>query len=91
MSALPCPHCSAAALVRTSQQLTPLIRKSWHRCENLQCGHTFVSFTEVAYTMSPSATPRPGVLLPLSQHVQRKALSENMRTAPDGRDPITPP
>lgn len=91
MRGLPCPHCHAPAKVRTSEQLSPLLRKSWLCCQNLECGHTFVTFTEFCYTLSPSATPRPGLALPLSPHVQRKDLEESMRFAPDGQDPAPAP
>lgn len=73
MSAIRCPHCDAAGKVCAHQQQSPLTRKEWHRCENLECGHTFVSTTEVHYTVTPSATPRPGVILPLSSHTHVKA------------------
>ncbi|MDZ4237329.1 MAG: ogr/Delta-like zinc finger family protein [Hydrogenophaga sp.] len=86
MSALQCPHCEASSYVRSSEQLSPLLRKSWHRCSNSACGHTFVSFTEIRYTLSPSAAPRPGVWLPLSQHVQRKELAHVLKWAPQAQD-----
>lgn len=91
MKPMACPHCGAPAVVRTSEQLTALLRKSWHRCKNRACGHSFASFTEIRYTLSPSATPRPGVALPLSRHVQRKALHQLLRAAPVGKDPSPPP
>ncbi|MDZ4237330.1 MAG: ogr/Delta-like zinc finger family protein [Hydrogenophaga sp.] len=72
MSTLRCPHCDAPSFERNSEQLSPLLRKSWYRCDNLACGHTFVSFTEIRYTLTPPATPRPGVWLPLSQHAQQR-------------------
>lgn len=76
MSAIRCPHCDAVALMCAKQQQTPLSRKEWHRCTNLECGHTFVSFTEIQYTLAPAAHPRPGVSLPRSQHVDRPHRSQ---------------
>lgn len=78
MSAIRCPHCDTVALMCDHQQQTPLSRKEWHRCTNLECGHTFVSFTEIQYTLSPAATPRPGVSLPRSQHVDRPPRSQGL-------------
>lgn len=86
-----CPHCDAPAVTRTSEQMSPLLRKSWHWCQNRECGHRFASFTEIRYTLSPPATPRPGVALPLSRHVQRAALQELLLSAPVGQDPGPPP
>lgn len=86
-----CPHCGAPAVARTSEQMSPLLRKSWHWCKNRACGHRFASFTEIRYTLSPPAMPRPGVVLPLSRHVQRAALHDLLRSAPVGQDPTPPP
>lgn len=91
MSAMACPHCGAPAIVRTSEQLSPLVRKAWHWCKNPSCGHTFVSFTEIRVTLSPSATPRAGVSLALSPHVHRDELLDLLRSAPVWQDLPTPP
>lgn len=73
MSAIRCPHCGTSAPVRRSEQQNPLMFKAWHLCQNVQCGHTFVSFTEIKYEISPAATPRPGVSLPPSPNICRPA------------------
>lgn len=68
MSAIRCPHCDASALVCAHHQPSPLVRNEWHRCVNLECGHTFSSVTRVHYTVRPSATPRPDVSLPMTRN-----------------------
>jgi len=73
MSAIRCPHCDTSAHVCRNEQQTPMILKAWHQCQNIQCGHTFVSFTEIKYEISPAANPRPGVSLPPSPSVFRTA------------------
>lgn len=85
-----CPHCGAPGHVRNSEQQSTLVRQSWHRCKNTACGHTFVTFTEIVLTLSPSAIPRPGVVLPLSPQVQRADLGALLRAAPVGQDPPPP-
>lgn len=72
MSAIRCPHCDAMGAVCAHHQPTPLTLMEWQRCTNLQCGHTYVSFTEVYYAQRPSATPRPGLHLPLMQDIKAK-------------------
>lgn len=69
-----CPHCDYPTLTRNSDQLSKLVKRSWHSCTNLECGHTFVTHQEIVRTVSPSATPNPSVLLPLSSHVRRDLL-----------------
>lgn len=91
MSAMACPHCAAPARVRTSEQLSPLVRKSWHWCSNPACGHSFVTFTEIQCTLSPPAIPRPGVVLPLSHHIARRDLRDLLRVAPVWQEPTPPP
>lgn len=71
---LPCPHCEQPAVIRTSVQMSRLMREYMFCCTNPECGHTFVAITEVVRTLSPSATPDPSVSLPLSTHVRRDLL-----------------
>jgi len=91
-----CPHCGWPAVVRTSQAMSNLTRQSTYCCTNEECGHTFVGLTEVVYTLSPSATPDPSVRLPLSKHVRRESLLEQLEHAlgadyqPHNTPPYTP-
>lgn len=61
-----CPHCHSMAFTRSSRQATATLREAYLQCSNLYCGHTFKTLTEVVATLSPSATPNPGVHLRLS-------------------------
>ena len=91
MSAIRCPHCDAMGAVCAHHQTSPLTLTEWLRCTNLECGHTFVSFTEVYYTVNPSATPRPGLNLPLyfdikaRQHAARRAANSVRKTQASGK------
>lgn len=68
--AMQCPHCSSPAHTRTSRYMSPTCKESYMQCSNLRCGFTFVSITEVARTLSPSATPNPRVFIPIAQRKQ---------------------
>lgn len=59
-----CPHCGSKARIRTSKQLSTLVRRSYCQCENLHCGHTFVTHTEVVGSLSPPAKENKGICLP---------------------------
>ncbi|ONN68635.1 ogr/Delta-like zinc finger family protein [Herbaspirillum sp. VT-16-41] len=37
-----------------------------YRCQNVDCGHTFVATLEISRTVSLSAMPNPEVSLPIS-------------------------
>lgn len=76
-----CPHCGTASVVRTSVQQTRLTREIVYACMNEECGHTFVGLLEVVRTLSPSATPDPGINLPLSSHVRRDLLQAQLAHA----------
>ena len=78
---LPCPHCEQPAVIRTSVQMSRLMREYMFCCTNPECGHTFVAITEVVRTLSPSATPDPSVNLPLSTHVRRDLLRVQLDNA----------
>lgn len=73
-SRLKCPHCGSVCAIRDSGQVTLLTRESIYACSNPECGHTFVGITEIVRTLSPSATPNPAVDLPLSRHIRRDVL-----------------
>jgi len=66
-----CPHCKASSEIRTGRMVSDTMREAIYACTNVECGHTFVVLSEVARTLSPSATPDPTVNLPLSTHVRR--------------------
>ena len=62
-----CPHCSAVAFIRSSKQLSTLVKEATCQCTNLVCGHTFIVAVEVVRTISPSAFPDPLVAAQLKQ------------------------
>lgn len=64
-----CPHCGSKATIRTSRQLSDLVRSSYCQCSNSSCGHTFVTHTEVVRTISlpPEEARRPGICLPVGK------------------------
>ncbi len=77
-----CPHCQAAAIIRTSEDLSLTIRRIYCRCTNPACGHCFVAHAVIVCTLSPPAAPNPAVLLPMSPTIQREALIQQLRRAP---------
>lgn len=74
-----CPHCDKRATIRTSRQLSPLLKECRFSCTDVMCGHTFVAYLEVKYTTSPPARPSPAVRLPLSEHVDRPRLAQSLQ------------
>jgi len=84
-----CPHCESPAHVRTSREISSLTRESYYACSNTACGHVFAAVTEINRTVSPSAIPNPEVRLPLSVHLRRRVLIEQLQTLPTS--PIPPP
>ena len=76
-----CPHCESPATIRRSQQVTNLTREYAFACTNFECGHTFSATMEITRTLSPSATPNPTVRLPLSTHVRRELMREQLACA----------
>ena len=45
--AMRCPRCRAIAKTRTSVELSLLVRRSYHQCQNMLCGYCFTSMTEI--------------------------------------------
>ena len=69
-----CPHCGGLSLIRTSKQLSKLVREANCQCKNLACGHTFIANVEVVRTISPAAFPDPLIDAELKQSAQSKVL-----------------
>lgn len=61
-----CPHCDTRAKVRSSEQMTSLVRELRFTCDNDACGHTFLGTLEITRTITPSARPNPAVNLPMT-------------------------
>ncbi len=62
-----CPHCSSPAFIRSSKQLSKLVKEATCQCTNVVCGHTFIVAVEVVRTISPPAFPDPLVASQLKQ------------------------
>lgn len=69
-----CPHCGKRAICRSSEQVTPVYRELDLHCTSILCGWTGKAGLEVLRTLSPSATPNDGVVLPYSPHIKRRQL-----------------
>lgn len=54
-----CPHCRSRSFVRTSRELSVLMRELYFQCSNIVCGHVFKAYVEVVETVSPSSHPDP--------------------------------
>lgn len=86
-----CPHCHQWAYTRTSAQVTITSRETVFRCTNDECGHVFAAVTEINRTISPSATPDPKVVLPLSRHIRKHTLSDQLQRMPEAEyRPLAP-
>lgn len=93
-----CPHCKKLARTETSHDVSAIVRRGFFACTNVACGHTFVAYAEIHYTLSPPATPDPKVRLPMSSTIQRRLLIEQLDSAPEvvtaavmHRGPVTVP
>ncbi|AKO06212.1 ogr/Delta-like zinc finger family protein [Xanthomonas oryzae pv. oryzicola] len=75
---LRCPHCDAAAIVRSSVSHNNLLRESTLQCRNAMCGHTFTAYTEIVRTISPSACPSDDILLPVSSAAEKAAFKAKL-------------
>ncbi|MCL1962480.1 MAG: ogr/Delta-like zinc finger family protein [Desulfovibrionaceae bacterium] len=77
-----CPHCRTMCIVRSSSVLTRTSRELFFVCMNIDCGHTFSAVMEINRTISPSAIPDPTVVLPMSKHIKRNLLAEQLQRMP---------
>lgn len=50
-----CPVCDAKALTRTSEEITPVYRRLYYFCTNLECGMTWRAALVFEDVISPSA------------------------------------
>lgn len=54
-----CPACQAPAIIRTPEDITPLVRNFYFHCTNTDCGQTWVSQLSVQHAICPSQMPDP--------------------------------
>lgn len=59
-----CPYCRAFAKTRTSTELSNLVRRSYHQCQNMLCGYCFTSMTQIDGSLNQTQ-PVPGARIPL--------------------------
>lgn len=59
-----CPVCNDVAMIRDSDQETPLVKALWCICQNETCGLTWKAQISFVYVLSPSAIERPDLDLP---------------------------
>ena len=91
-----CPHCSAAAVTRTSKTVTSLLREIYYQCTNVFCGASFMANHEIVRAITPSQMPNPDVRLPMlaaaSHRAAANALADNLQPpANDTEDPESHP
>ncbi|WP_404853440.1 ogr/Delta-like zinc finger family protein [Escherichia coli] len=58
-----CPRCRATAKTRTSVELSDLVRRSYHQCQNMLCGYCFTSMTQIDESLNQTQ-PVPGATVP---------------------------
>ncbi|EFO3459758.1 hypothetical protein DO052_10525 [Escherichia coli] len=61
--AMRCPRCRAVAKTRTSVELSDLVRRSYHQCQNMLCGYCFTSITQIDESLNQTQ-PVPGAVVP---------------------------
>lgn len=61
--AMRCPRCRAVAKTRTSVELSDLVRRSYHQCQNMLCGYCFTSMTQIEESLNQTQ-PVPGAVVP---------------------------
>lgn len=61
--AMRCPSCRAVAKTRTSVELSDLVRRSYHQCQNMLCGYCFTSMTQIDESLNQTQ-PVPGAVVP---------------------------
>jgi hypothetical protein len=89
-----CPHCEAAAHVRSSRAVTDMVRQLFYACTNFECGCTFGAQLEITHQISPSARPNPAVMLrtaPPRHRIGARPANDNRVAANDAGGLEVPP
>ena len=63
-----CPHCDGKAIIRSSEYMSPLVRKLYYQC----------AMETVMGTVVPSGCPNPKIHIPLStrgQFLQKQKIA----------------
>ncbi|WP_019517246.1 ogr/Delta-like zinc finger family protein [Sphingomonas sp. Mn802worker] len=78
-----CPHCRARAIAYDSVEIDLLTREIRFRCDDADCGHTFVGQLGIFRTVRPSMKPNPAVQLPMGQWRSKPANDDTRVPAND--------
>lgn len=82
-----CPHCQAPALIRSSEDVTPTVKKLYMLCNNTDCGHTWIDQLAPVHTICPSQIPNPEVDIPqCPENYIRKHYRGGNRAPPEDPD-----
>jgi len=68
-----CPHCLGVATIRTSRQLSMLLREVYCQCTDVACSYSFRATVEVVEGISPSAKPNTHVAEQIDSRLKRAA------------------
>lgn len=81
-----CWKCGDRATAVKMNSISPILMEAGYRCRNIDCGHTFVVALEAIRSLNPGAFPSPpGIQVPLSRHVRRRALMDQLEFLPDAK------
>lgn len=69
-----CPHCGEWSIIKSSKQMSTMVKEIKCACNNFYCGHTFIATIEIVRTISPSGCPDPSVLTYLKQSNMAKKI-----------------
>lgn len=58
-----CPLCRNAAHPRSSRYLSERTKERYHQCQNINCGHTFVTMETIERSIMT-----PGNIIPVPPH-----------------------
>lgn len=79
-----CWKCGSRCSCVKMRHVSPTLVEAGYQCGNLDCGHTFVVAIEAIRTLNPGAFPNPpGINVPLSQHVPRRNLADQLKYLPE--------
>lgn len=70
-----CPHCGSYFPVRSSYEESPILRRVYLQCTNIECGFSAQAFIEIKYELSPSGAPNPEITLLKSPAKQKKEVA----------------
>lgn len=66
-----CPHCEHKAKIRNSVPITLTYRDIYYVCQNVFCAFSWKMSLGLVHGISPSASPKPGLELPMYEPPKR--------------------